>query len=238
MKTFSEFVQESIDPKGPIKKYSSPEEIAKKHKISLDAINSQLKMGIKVEGEHTGDKKMSRMIALQHLDELPDYYSRLKKVEKIKEEKNLPGLWANIRAKRKRGERPAKPGEKGYPKTLDIEEGLKQARKNVGASKCWINKKIGNPPTEIKGGKEVPNYVSEDYTKIQSRGMTYNVLFTWKGKYMDVQMFFPQLTRPTKKEVSYEMEKIYPKSIVLSYRPALKDPCKPLLFTGDINGFK
>ena len=30
------------------------------------------------------------------------------------------GLWANIHAKRKRGERPAKPGEKGYPKTLDI----------------------------------------------------------------------------------------------------------------------
>ena len=30
------------------------------------------------------------------------------------------GLWANIHAKRKRGERAAKPGEKGYPKTLDI----------------------------------------------------------------------------------------------------------------------
>lgn len=36
------------------------------------------------------------------------------------EEKNK-GLWANIHAKRKRGEPPAKPGEKGYPKTLDIE---------------------------------------------------------------------------------------------------------------------
>ena len=31
-----------------------------------------------------------------------------------------PGLWANIHAKRARGERPARPGEKGYPKTLDI----------------------------------------------------------------------------------------------------------------------
>ena len=30
------------------------------------------------------------------------------------------GLWANIHAKRKRGERPARPGEEGYPKTLDI----------------------------------------------------------------------------------------------------------------------
>ena len=32
------------------------------------------------------------------------------------------GLWANIHAKRKRGEKPAKPGEEGYPKTLDIEK--------------------------------------------------------------------------------------------------------------------
>jgi hypothetical protein len=31
------------------------------------------------------------------------------------------GLWANIHAKRKRGERAAKPGEEGYPKTLNIE---------------------------------------------------------------------------------------------------------------------
>jgi hypothetical protein len=26
-----------------------------------------------------------------------------------------PGLWANIHAKRERGEKPAKPGDKGYP---------------------------------------------------------------------------------------------------------------------------
>ena len=32
------------------------------------------------------------------------------------------GLWDNIHAKRKRGERPAKPGEKDYPKTLNVEE--------------------------------------------------------------------------------------------------------------------
>jgi len=32
-----------------------------------------------------------------------------------------PGLWCNICKKRARGERPAKPGQKGYPKTLNIE---------------------------------------------------------------------------------------------------------------------
>ena len=39
----------------------------------------------------------------------------------LDEKKNLPGLWANIHAKRKRGESPAKPGDKDYPKTLNIE---------------------------------------------------------------------------------------------------------------------
>lgn len=48
--------------------------------------DNELKMGIKVEAEHTlGDddvaKLIQRRIALDHLTELPDYYTRLKKVE-------------------------------------------------------------------------------------------------------------------------------------------------------------
>ena len=38
------------------------------------------------------------------------------------DEKKKPGLWDNIRAKRKRGEPRAKPGDKDYPKTLNINE--------------------------------------------------------------------------------------------------------------------
>ena len=40
-------------------------------------------------------------------------------VEHIEEKKK--GLWDNIHAKRKRGEKPAKPGDKDYPKTLNVE---------------------------------------------------------------------------------------------------------------------
>ena len=39
----------------------------------------------------------------------------------VNEEKSK-GLWANIHAKRKRGEPPAKPGDEDYPETLEIEE--------------------------------------------------------------------------------------------------------------------
>ena len=41
------------------------------------------------------------------------------KEEEITEKKK--GLWDNIHAKRKRGEKPAKPGDKDYPKTLNVE---------------------------------------------------------------------------------------------------------------------
>ena len=74
------------------------------------------------------------------------------------EEGKKKGLWDNIHAKRKRGEKPAKPGDKDYPKTLNV-EGIENARDNVGASKCWKGKKLGTPKTKMKGGKEVPNCV-------------------------------------------------------------------------------
>ena len=69
------------------------------------------------------------------------------------------GLWDNIHAKRKRGEKPAKPGDEDYPKTLNVES-LKQARKNVGADKCWDGYKAKG--TKDKGGKKVPNCVKEE----------------------------------------------------------------------------
>ena len=80
---------------------------------------------------------------------------------KLMGEGKKKGLWDNIHAKRKRGESPAKPGDKDYPKTLNV-EGLKQARKNVGADTCWDGYKAKG--TKKKNGKEVPNCVKEGKT--------------------------------------------------------------------------
>jgi len=43
---------------------------------------NELKMGIKVEMEHTTNPIISRKIAMDHLVEIPDYYTRLAKMEK------------------------------------------------------------------------------------------------------------------------------------------------------------
>jgi hypothetical protein len=100
--------------------------------------------------------------AADFIDSAAEYLSSDEVSEEVIDEKK--GLWDNIHARRKKGLPPKKPGEKGYPKTLDIEEDLKQAKANVGASKCWKGKKVGNPPTKMKGGKEVPNCVPAEDT--------------------------------------------------------------------------
>ena len=76
MKTFKQF-REELDVKT-----HTPEKIAAKHKVDVGVIHQQLKMGVKVEKEHTSDSKIAREIALDHLWEKADYYTRLKKVEK------------------------------------------------------------------------------------------------------------------------------------------------------------
>ena len=43
------------------------------------------------------------------------------KKEETEMQEGKKGLWDNIHAKRKRGEKPAKPGDKDYPKTLNVE---------------------------------------------------------------------------------------------------------------------
>ena len=57
------------------------DQVRKKHGVSKEALQAQLRKGIKVEHEHTGDTAMAKEIALDHLDEFPDYYDRLEKAE-------------------------------------------------------------------------------------------------------------------------------------------------------------
>ena len=64
-----------------LKPYKTVEEIAKKHRLEVSFIQKQLDMGAPIEHEHTKNQKLAIKIALQHLDEIPDYYTRLKKME-------------------------------------------------------------------------------------------------------------------------------------------------------------
>jgi hypothetical protein len=401
MKTFQEFILEShcnSSPKGMncpshgsakcprVKSYKTVEAIAKKHRMEVSDIQKQLDMGIPIEHEHTKDKTLATYISLQHLDEIPDYYTRLKKMEasakkehkkfkdvkeatdgiKAKDYKGRLDKWfddggwvqtggkydgkpcakqpgqttkpycrdpddratmdedeRNRRAAKKRKEDP-NPNRSGEAKMVTQESaGEKDAcyKKVKSRYKVWPSayasgalvkcRKVGADSwgtksestgaleydwnTPIYGGeerycpkckkmehmhvckhgpefwraysfavephdhtkeiihnifsshmKEKYNYkkiknlknIQEIYTRIQSRGSTYSILLNWRGKYISAQMFFPQFARPPKDQVTFEVRKIYPGAIVLSYNPASKDPTKPLLFTGNENGSK
>jgi len=47
-----------------------------------DADPNQLRLGTRIESEHTNWTPMAKRIALDHLSEIPDYYTRLIKMEK------------------------------------------------------------------------------------------------------------------------------------------------------------
>ena len=57
------------------------DQLAEKYHTSIGVIEAQLKKGIKVEMEHTSKVHVAREIALDHINEKLDYYTRLEKVE-------------------------------------------------------------------------------------------------------------------------------------------------------------
>jgi hypothetical protein len=59
----------------------SPEQLAKRHSVSVEYIKQQLAKGISVEHEHTKNTATAREIALDHLKERPDYYTQLAKFD-------------------------------------------------------------------------------------------------------------------------------------------------------------
>ena len=114
-----------------LKSYKTVEQIAKKHRMDVSDIQKQLDMGAPIEHEHTNNQKLAVEIALQHLDEIPDYYTRLKKMEASakKEHKKFKDV---TEAKKMKGEDPCwkgyemigkkKKGGKEVPNCVPVKE--------------------------------------------------------------------------------------------------------------------
>jgi uncharacterized DUF497 family protein len=218
-------MKEEKDPKGPTKSYKSPEEIAKKHGVSLEQIKKQLEVGTKVEFEHTTSKSEARITALQHLDELPNYYTKLKKMETQKESSVIRDANGNY-----------------YAEFIDIIKAGSIEEENP----CW--KGYTQVGMKMKNGKEVPNCVpSEGVPKAKGykkkkkdvneaarmpaqTGNNVFVTLSWRGKYYTIQIFFPQAKIPSRLEVQDEIQKIYPGSRVVTYRVAEFKQGEPLIY--------
>jgi len=333
----------------------SVEEIANKHGVSSARIQKQLKMGIKVEGEHTTNKEEAEGIALQHLAEKPNYYSELKKVEAVKSESTIvTDLFGNpkfefidlvkpfsiselkeIEEAKKSGTlhqwfkgSKSKDGKLGWvqadgspcaneegetktPKCFSSgrlnalkEKGEKgenliksAVRRKRKKDKGQQQKTGGSKPTNVSTfakGKKDRNYVEAEpslkeslkideaskdipgkgsgskdacYHKVKSRyrvfpsayasaslvrcrkvgaanwgkskvneatlpvqnGQVMQILFSWRGKTMMSQLFFPQVRIPNRKEVTDAIVKVYPDARVLNYKVANQNLGQPLI---------
>lgn len=167
--------------KEQLKPFKTVEQIAKKHRLDVSFIQKQLDMGEPIEHEHTKNHKLAMEIALQHLDEIPDYYTRLKKMEASakKEHKKFKditeeGLRDWYRSKSKDNKRgwvnvvtggtcaSDEPGE-GVPKCVSSEKraSMTPAQRRSAARR----KKAADPGQQEKTGAARPTYVPTDKPK-------------------------------------------------------------------------
>jgi hypothetical protein len=121
-----------------LKTHKTVEQIAKKHRLEVSFIQKQLDMGEPIEHEHTKDHELAMDIALQHLDEIPDYYTRLKKMETD--------------------------AKKHHKKFKDVtEEGLRDwfgKSKSKDGKSGWVNVVTGGTCASDEPGEGVPKCVS------------------------------------------------------------------------------
>jgi hypothetical protein len=108
----------------------SVKDIADKFGVTVAQINKELNMGKKIEHEHTTNMSKAIEIAMDHLSEFPDYYTRLAKMEKEAEK---------------------------HAKTLQVNEDTKPLIKRLIRENLFKNKKKSIITESLVTGKTIIN---------------------------------------------------------------------------------
>jgi len=82
-------------------------------------------------------------------------------------------------------------------------------------------------PEPIKGFKQ---QVDEATRLPATTGNIISVMLNWRGKTYGTKMFFPQTKLPTRKDVEYEIQKVYPDCRILTYKVAEFVPGQALIY--------
>ncbi len=139
--------------------------IATKFKLPLEYINSQLKLGVKSEMEHTKDKSIASKIALDHLNESPYYYQKLSQMEKeLSTMENKKNVYLQDNNKTMSTSQSFKEGGNLKYDSANVKEYFAHGSGNVGGVLVGkrhseggikaINKSTGQP-LEMEGGEVV-----------------------------------------------------------------------------------
>jgi len=97
---------------------------------------------------------------------------------------------------------------------------------------CMHNHKGEECP--VHGAKECPNEDTiKEAVRVPARnGNLYLVAFSWKGKYMMMKIFFPEITRPSRSQVQDALNKIYPGCFVQRFDITPYQPGEPMIDAG------
>jgi len=84
--TYKQSFKEQDELEGGIGDEMTLKKISKIHRVNLSDLVDEFSKGVNVEKEHTDELKTAMEIAMDHLSEDPNYYSKLKKIETNEEE--------------------------------------------------------------------------------------------------------------------------------------------------------
>ena len=105
---------------------------------------------------------------------------------------------------------------KRYPNCVKKEE-----------TECSHTKKGKECP--VHGMECCPSEVSEAVRVPAKTGNIIMVALSWRGKYYNLKMFFPQAKKPSRSDVQAQIDKVYPGARVNSYLVSDHEPGEPLL---------
>ena len=119
-------------------------------------------------------------------------------------------------------------GARGYLAKDDDENGKKNG--NGNGTNGHSN---GNGNGSNGGGNG--GGVSESTMIPRRTGNIIDVYVGWRGKGYAIKMFFPQIKKPSRREVLDQVRKVYPGAQLWSYQVSNYEPGEPLLQTGGRN---
>ena len=113
---------------------------------------------------------------------------------------------------------------------------LKKTPKGEDPKKGGVPYKITGKMSEererVLAGLTKKEETIEEATRINENGNVYLVSFTWRAKFMMIKLFFPEVRKPTRQEVTAALNKIYPGCMVQRFDLAPRQPGDTMLVAG------
>ena len=92
---------------------------------------------------------------------------------------------------------------------------------------------IIKPQPMISPKNNIQYTIPEKTTYVSKKtGKIIHVYLAWRGKNYILQMFFPQVKLPSRREVQDQVRKVYPNAKLWNYQVSEYDPGEPLLQVG------